>query len=165
MPALQAGTAAPDFTLKSFHGQEFSLRDALERGPVALGFFKISCPVCQFAFPYLERVHKAYAGKNVTIVGVSQDDKAATAAFARDYGLSFPLLLDDTRVYPVSNAYGITNVPTVFYIDPDGQIRLSSVGWMRSEIDELNSLVADAAGASQVPVFRPNENVPEFKAG
>ena len=59
MPALTVGTTAPDFTLPDMDGKQFSLRQAIARGPVVLVFFKVSCPVCQFAFPFIERIYKA----------------------------------------------------------------------------------------------------------
>ena len=76
-------------------------------------FFKVSCPVCQYTFPFLERMHKAYGDKKVAIVGISQDDQRDTAAFLKEYGVTFPTLLDDPNGYAVSNAYGLTNVPVV----------------------------------------------------
>jgi len=121
MPALAVGKKAPDFTLPAMDGKSFSLREALTHGRVVAAFFKISCPVCQFAFPFLERIYKAY-GKNVTIIGVSQNTQKDTTAFIKEYGVTFPVLLDDTDSYPVSNAYGLTNVPTIFWVDPDGTI-------------------------------------------
>jgi len=114
MAALATGTRAPDFELKTLGGKRFSLSEELARGPVVLAFFKVSCPICQFAFPYLERLHKAYRQKGYALVGVSQNTAEESAAFNKEFGVTFPVLLDDTRTYPVSNAYGLTNVPTVF---------------------------------------------------
>ena len=122
MAALNRGTSAPDFTLQTMNGKQFSLREALARGPVLAAFFKISCPVCQYAFPFLQRIYEAHGKKNVTIVGISQNGKKDTADFIREYGLTFPVLLDETSSYPVSNAYGLTNVPTTFWIAQDGEI-------------------------------------------
>ena len=165
MAALTAGTSAPDFNLQTMDGSHFSLRDALTRGPVVAAFFKISCPVCQYAFPFLERIFEAQGGKNVTIVGVSQNSKKDTAAFMKEYGVTFPVLLDDTNTYPVSNAYGLTNVPTIFWIGQDGEIEISSVGWERKEIEEINRKAATSIGEGPKPVFRADEQVPEFRAG
>jgi peroxiredoxin len=106
MPALTAGTKAPQFQLNSMDGSKFSLQDALTRGPVLAIFFKISCPVCQYALPYFERVYKTYGGKKLTIIGISQNEQRDTAEFMRKYGITFPVLLDDTRAFLVSNAYG-----------------------------------------------------------
>jgi peroxiredoxin len=165
MAALTAGKKAPDFTLPAMDGSKFSLQAALARGPVVLAFFKISCPVCQYALPYIERIYKAYGGKNVTIVGVSQNEKKDTAAFNKEFGVTFPVLLDDTKSYPVSNAYGLTNVPTVFWIEPDGEIEVSSVGWSRKEVEEIHARAAHTLGDGLKPLFLHGEQVTEFRTG
>lgn len=165
MPALIAGRAAPEFTLEDMKGGKFNLREALSRGPVLAVFFKISCPVCQFALPFVERMYQAYAGKKVTIVGISQNNKSDTAAFLREYKITFPILLDDTSSYPASNAYGLTNVPTFFWIEPDGEIGLSSVGWARKDIEQINRSLAEAGRGQMAAIFSPGENVPDFRAG
>lgn len=165
MAALEAGVQAPQFELPALTGPGFSLETALKRGPVLAIFFKISCPVCQYAFPYFERIYKAYGGSKVSIVGVSQNDKRETAEFVKRYGISFPVLLDDTNKFPVSNAYGLTNVPTAFWIAEDGEIEITSVGWVRQDIEEIARRVASAGGQSPKPIFQPTEQVPDFRAG
>lgn len=165
MAALTVGTQAPDFTLPTLDGKQFSLKEALARGPVLAAFFKISCPVCQFTFPFLERISRAYGNRKITVVGISQNEKKDTSAFIKEYGVTFPVLLDDTNSYPVSNAYGLTNVPTLFWIAPDAEIEVSSVGWMRKEIDEINQKAGASSDEKARTIFRPGENVPEFRAG
>lgn len=165
MAALSTGTKAPDFTLPRTEGKDFSLRDAFTRGPIVVAFFKVSCPVCQYAFPFLERIYKAYGGKNVSIAGVSQNDKRDTARFMKEYGITFPVLLDDTSTYPVSNAYGLTNVPTTFWIAQDGEIEISSVGWVRKEIEEINQRAAEATSRAAKSVFSAGEQVADFRPG
>ena len=165
MTVLAVGKKAPDFTLPAMDGKAFSLREALNRGPVVAAFFKISCPVCQYAFPFIERIYKAYDAKNVTIVGISQNKQKDTAAFTKEYGMTFPVLLDDTDSYPVSNAYGLTNVPTIFWIDTDGTIEISSVGWVQQEIEEINQKVAQAGQSGLQPVFLPGESIPAYRPG
>jgi peroxiredoxin len=165
MVALAPGTQAPDFTLPATDGKAFSLRAALARGPVVAAFFKISCPTCQYAFPFLQRIHEAHGGRSVTIVGISQNAKKDTAAFIKEYGITFPVLLDDTHSYPVSNAYGLTNVPTIFWIAPDGDIEISSVGWVRKEMEEFNQRAAHALSEPTKPLFLPEEHIADFRAG
>ncbi len=165
MTALAPGTQAPDFTLPSMDDKPFSLRAALARGPVLAAFFKISCPTCQYAFPFLQRIHEAHENKAVTIVGISQNTKKDTVAFIKEYGISFPVLLDDTHSYPVSNAYGLTNVPTIFWIAPDGDIEISSVGWVRKEMEEFNQRAAQALSEATKPLFLPEEHIADFRAG
>ena len=165
MTALAPGTQAPDFTLPSMDDKPFSLRAALARGPVLAAFFKISCPTCQYAFPFLQRIDEAHGGRSVTIVGISQNAKKDTAAFIKEYGITFPVLLDDTHSYPVSNAYGLTNVPTIFWIAPEGDIEISSVGWVRKEMEEFNQRAAQALSEATKPLFLPEEHIADFRAG
>src|SRR5579862_3910659 len=143
MAALTPGTTAPDFTLQTMDGKPFSLREALARGPVIAAFFKVSCPTCQYAFPFLERLFQANGNGNVTVIGISQNEKKDTAAFIKQFGVTFPVLLEDTHLYAVSNAYGLTNVPSIFWIAQDGEIEISSVGWIRKDIEELNQRAAE----------------------
>jgi peroxiredoxin len=165
MPALVAGVRAPDINLVSLDGDKFSLPDALARGPVVLAFFKVSCPVCQMAFPYLDRIFRAYAksGK-FTFVGISQDNAKDTKAFNREFGVTFPTLLDEKN-YPASNAYGLTNVPTVFFISPQGEIESSTVGWSKVDMYDLNQRLAKLSNGGAAQIFQPRDGVPEFKPG
>ena len=165
MAALPAGTKAPDFSLSDLDGGRFSLQAALKHGPVLAAFFKVSCPVCQHTFPYLERIHKAHGDRKITIVGISQDDQRDTAAFLKEYGVTFRTLLDDPKGYAVSNAYGLTNVPTLFLIGQDGQIEITSVGWVKQEVDDINRKLAAAHQAPPLPIFQPGEDVADFRAG
>jgi peroxiredoxin len=165
MPALSAGKTAPQFQLKTLDSKTFSLKETLERGPVVAVFFKVSCPTCQYALPFYERLFRAYKNQPVTLVGVSQNDAKDTAAFAKEFGISFPLLLDDTRSYPASNAYGLTNVPTTFWIATDGEIEVSSVGWTKAEFEQINRKMAEAARIAAAPMFQPSEAVQDYRAG
>ncbi|MGB8918862.1 MAG: TlpA disulfide reductase family protein [Candidatus Sulfotelmatobacter sp.] len=165
MAALTVGTKAPDFELKAMDGKRFVLRDELANSPLVLAFFKVSCPTCQYAFPFLERLERAYGHKGVRIIGVSQNDPRDTAAFTKEFGVTFPVLLDDTHKYPVSNAYGLTNVPTIFWIAQHGEIEVSSVGWVKADFTEINRKMAEAGSITPAAVFNPGEDVRDFRAG
>jgi len=165
MPALAAGKTAPDFKLNTLDGKSFSLKDALAQAPVMLAFFKVSCPTCQYAFPFYERLFRAYKNQHVTLIGVSQNNAEETAAFAKEFGISFPLLLEDTRSYPVSNAYRISNVPTLFWIAMDGTIDITSVGWVKPEFEAINRRMAEAGAVATAPMFRPSDDVRDYRAG
>ena len=152
---LEAGARAPDFSLRDLTGQTQSLQEILGRGPALLAFFKVSCPVCQFTFPFLQRLHERAGG--IAIIGVSQDQAAATREFNGEFGVAFPTLLDDAG-YPASNAFGLYTVPTLFLIEPDGAISMAGCGFVKKDLEALGRRV----GASP---FREGERVPENKPG
>jgi peroxiredoxin len=165
MAALVPGKTAPDFTLPTFDGKKFSLSEALSRGPVVAAFFKISCPTCQYTLPFLQRIYELHGNNAVTIVGISQNEKKDTGIFLKQYEITFPVLLDDTSSYPVSNAYGLTNVPTIFWIAPDGEIEISSAGWIKKEMEEINQRAAQVSSGTVQALFRPDEHIADFRAG
>jgi peroxiredoxin len=162
---LTAGVRAPEFSLPTVDGKRLSLRQALENGPVVLAFFKVSCPVCQYAFPFFERMFKANRDASVTVLGISQDNARDTASFMKEYGVTFPVALDDPKNYAVSNAYGLTNVPTLFYIEPSGNIEISSVSWSKADVEAINERLAALRQQPPAVLWRKHEDVRDFRAG
>jgi peroxiredoxin len=161
---LEPKAQAPKIELETTDGRHVSVPELLKKGPVLAAFYKTSCPVCQFTFPFLERIYKAYGNHKVAVLGISQDDAGDTKEFQAEYGLSFPSLVDADG-YPVSNAYGITNVPTVFLIAPDGKIAESFSGFDKKGLEEASARLAKHLGASPAPVFKPGEQIPDYKPG
>jgi hypothetical protein len=83
----------------------------------------------------------------------------------KEFGVTFPVLLDPPDSYPVSNAYGLTNVPTLFWIAEDGEIEISSVGWLKADFEQINRKMAEAGKIVPAVVFKPGEDVRDFRAG
>ncbi len=164
MTTVLAGHAAPEFTLRDASGKTVSLAEALKKGPVVASFFKTSCPVCQFTFPFLERLHKAYGTDGATFLGISQDDAADTKDFLFEYRITFPAAVDDDG-YPASNAYGLTTVPTVLLIAPDGKVLVSSVGFVKADLEQISAEIGKHLKREPAPLFMPGEVVPENKPG
>lgn len=152
---LGVGSRAPEFRLPRLDGGETSLHDILVNGPAVLAFFKVTCPVCQFTLPFLDRIQSPGA---LPVYGISQNDARATAEFTREYGTSFPVLLDAEDAFPTSNAFGISTVPTMFVIETDGTISNVIEGWLKADIAALGK-------QGGVNPFLESDYVPEWKAG
>ena len=164
--ALSNGAKAQDFSMMTTSGKPVVLSELMKRGPVVLAFFKVSCPTCQYAFPYFDRMSQVHKPEAVSFLGISQNNLADTQAFMKTYGITFPVGIDDSSRYIVSNAYKLTNVPTAYLVDRDGKIQVSSVGWARKDIEEINTKLSMMDPAQQpLPIFKPGEEVAEYKAG
>jgi peroxiredoxin len=156
MQLLEPGSAAPSGFLRELTGEQTSL--AARRGvkPLVAAFMKVSCPVCQMTFPFLDRM--AAAG-TVDFVGIGQDHAGALQSFRSKFQVQFPMLMDAAEDgYPTSNAFGLSHVPTVFLIEPDGEISLVMEGFSKAQMLELGR----RAGVNP---FLPGEYVPEWKSG
>jgi len=164
MPALAAGKTAPPINLVATDGKEYSLQGALARGPVLATFFKVSCPTCQYSLPFIERLYEQLRDKGVQIWGVSQDSAKDTERFAKEYGLTFPVLVDEND-YSVSNEYGLEYVPSLFLIAPGGQIEVSGDGFSKQDLLAIQRSLAERPAAKPPALFRPEEKIPEYKPG
>ncbi len=150
------GSAAPLFRLEALDGKSYSLAELAQHSPVALVFFKVTCPVCQFTLPFLERTA---ASSSLRVVAISQDDAKATRAFHERFGVSILTLLDTAASgYEVSNKYGISSVPSLFLVDSSLTVALAGSGFSKADLEELGR----RAG---MPPFRPGESVPAYKPG
>ena len=161
---MAAGKHAPPFELTGMDGKLYGLDEALQRGPVLAAFFKVSCPTCQYAFPFVERIYQQLRPQGVQIWGIAQDDARASERFAKEYGVSFPILID-AYPYETSRAYGLKYVPTLFLINRDRQVELVSDGFARADLVEIQKRLAKHFSVTPAALFLPNERVPEFKPG
>ncbi len=149
----KAGEPAPAFALRSLDGTDVTLDELRRDGPVALAFFKVSCPTCQYTLPFLQRLD----GKNVVLI--SQDSGEDTREFHEAFGISLPTLLDERgRRYPASNAFGLEYVPSLFVVEPDATISHADVGFSRSGLESIGRRFG-------VDVFREGEKTPVFRPG
>jgi peroxiredoxin len=165
MTQINAGATAPDFSVKGLDGKTYSLAELLQKGPVVAAFFKISCPICQFTFPFIERLYQRY-GKTATFLGISQDDAKSTTSFAREYGATFLMTMDEKeKGYIASNAYGLTMVPTIFLIDPGKSVRVSSMGFVKADLERIAQELAECGRQQQVPLFTASDSVPSSRPG
>ena len=153
---LKPGEKAPAFELESIGGGRRSLAELQHGKPVVVAFYKVSCPTCQYTFPFLERIgHVA----DLPVIAVSQDDAAATRKFNAAQGVTLPTLLDSAKEkYPASNAFQITHVPSLFLVEPDGTISWAVMGFHKQALEDLGERIG-------VAPFRPGEQVAEMKGG
>ena len=153
---LDPGSRAPGFRLARLEGGEATLAELTARGRVLLVFFKVTCPVCQLTMPFLERLH---ASGVLPICGISQNDAADTREFNTYFGVTFATLLDTEETdFPVSNAYGISSVPSMFLVEADGTVSRVIEGWSKMDMEALGA-------AARMTLFRPEDSVPVWKAG
>ena len=161
---IRSGEKAPFLSLPDTEGQKHSLEQALKKGPVLLAFFKVGCPTCQYAFPFIERLHRQFASHGAAFWGISQDDQAASRDFASEYGLSFPILID-RKPYEVSNEYGVGYTPTLFLVAQDGKVNLTGDGFSKQDLIQTQKLLSQSLATAPGDLFLPGEQVPEFKPG
>jgi peroxiredoxin len=85
--------------------------------------------------PAIQQVYEANRGRGLEVLAINmtyQDSETAAVEFAREHGLSFPILLD--RRGAVGYRYQLRSLPTTFFVDRLGVIQQVILGGPMSEV-------------------------------
>lgn len=128
-----------NFKLSDINGNLVNLSD-YQGKVVVLNFFAVGCPPCREEIPDFIEVYDDYKDKNVIFVGVSLDeDINVLKSFISDYGINYPVLIDDGNV---SNEWHIEYIPATFILDENGNKLNERIGYLPKE--ELATYIQDA---------------------
>jgi peroxiredoxin len=92
----------------------------------------------------MQRFYKEYHSKNVEILAVnlaySETKPEKINDFVKDYGISFPILLDDKNT--IGKQFRAVSIPTSYFIDEKGTIKKLQVGpmdyeFIKKEVNEM----------------------------
>lgn len=118
---------APGFELPDLQGDSHGLERYRGRA-ILLHFWATFCVPCRKELPELERAWRSHRASGLTVLGVAVDrgDARLVERFARDHGVTFPVLLDPQGT--VRNRYEVRGLPTTYLIGPDGRIQGRAIG-------------------------------------
>ncbi len=133
---ILVGDSAPVFTFPGLDGKMVSLTDY--RGKVVfLNIWATWCLPCREEMPSMEKLYQKLKGEDFEILAVSIDVTGAKAVgpFMKEYGLSFPALLDTRGT--IQNLYGTTGIPESYIIGREGFVEEIVIGpkdWSTPEV-------------------------------
>ena len=123
---------ATDFTLPMLNDENYTLSQS--RGKLTIiNFWASWCGPCKMEAPHLQEFYEEYSDR-VEIVAVNitaKDKREDAAAFAKQYGFTFPVLLDETG--DISTMYGAFAIPTTIFLNEKGEIIHEYAGPMEKQ--------------------------------
>ena len=132
---LKPGTEAPEIALNTIDGKQFSLKSLLGKY-VVLDFWASWCSDCRRDAPNIVALYNKFHQKGVEFVGVSFDrNNESWKNGVEKLALPYTQVSDlkNMRESPVSLAYHIKWIPSVYIIDPEGKVALATV--MSDKVD------------------------------
>ena len=129
-----AATAAPDFALQDNSGKKVRLAE-LKGKVVLVEFWATWCPPCRDEIPVIERLHKLYGDKGLTVLAISMDegDWDEVKAFAKERKISYTVL---KGTEDVSTEYMVRLIPATFLIDKEGKINKQYMGGSNEALEQ-----------------------------
>lgn len=126
--SVAKGTPMPEFTAKTVDGKEYNINDF--RGEyVLIDFWFTGCAPCRAEMPYFDRLAEEFDGHGVRFISLSVDAGpelyATWEQMMRKKSHTPGVLsvnLPDGFNSPLLKRLGITGVPRIMLIDPDGNI-------------------------------------------
>jgi peroxiredoxin len=143
-PALSAPFAdrAPGFSIRTLSGQKLDLDRLRRKGPVLLDFWATWCKPCLSAIPELQAIHKEYASRGLTVLGVSLDgprNYAKLRPFAARLGITYALAVDEEGL--MQERYQVRAMPTSVLVDTAGVVVKVIQGYRPGDGDALRAAV------------------------
>ena len=119
--SIQAGEAAPDFTLSSTDGNTVSLSEYRDE-VVALIYWRTGQKRSLLAVKDGNDVLKEFKKKNIKVLSIiaDSDNKDDAEKIFSENGIEYPLLVDYDRTF--YSTYGIRVYPTTIIINKDGKV-------------------------------------------
>ena len=153
-PVPQVGDVAPDFTSKSLLTHEKVQLSAQRGRLVFLSFFASWCAPCRKEVPILEAVQRRLRERaRVLAVNFHENDEAAVRHWAHDNKLEM-VIVEDYGGH-IAQRYGVTAIPHLLIIGPDGRILQVHQGYSTDSLDDLvadiNEVLRSTAAAAAAP--------------
>lgn len=159
------GDAAPPFDLGLTGGGFRSLPDLVEPGGGVLVFFKSDCETSRLVVPRLGPLAKALATEGMLFLAVAQETEEGALRFEKELGVPGTLAWE-VAPHPVSVAYEVRSVPTLFVVDGAGVIAERIEGFVKREYLALGAAVEQALALGDIPpILERPEDLPERKPG
>jgi peroxiredoxin len=124
---LNVGAAAPAFEAQRLDGATLRFPADLAGRPAAIRFWADWCRYCEGEMKAIEPVYRAYRARGFEMLAVNAgQDRETVAAFVGKLGVSYPALVDASAA--IARQYGVTGLPTTFFVDSRGVVRAKIVG-------------------------------------
>ena len=140
--ALEIGEKAPPFVNPDLQMQHVFSRDYLGKGWVIIDFFATDCEGCKKELPILERLAHDYVDQGLVVLVFATDleGQEVVGPYFELQPTDLTVLLDRYRV--ALNKYGVTEIPSLFLVNPDGTVVYKVVGFQEDLYDQISQLIS-----------------------
>ena len=135
IPQLDKGQPTPGFELPNLDQASVSFPTDVAGRVVAVRFWADWCPFCESEMRAIEPIYQAYKAQGFRVLAVNvRQDRNTASDFVEPLEISYEVLLDEDGA--VARAYGVSGLPTTFFVDRQGRLAARILGESTPEVFE-----------------------------
>jgi peroxiredoxin len=140
--ALEPGDKAPPFVNLDLNKKHVLSKNYLGKGWLILDFFATDCEGCKKEIPVLERVQQELEEQGLKVIVFATDPQGTEVVnpFFKSNPTELTVLLDHYQV--AVKKYGVTDIPSLFVVNPEGVVVHKEVGYREDLYEFLTALLA-----------------------
>ena len=147
--AIEVGEEAPTFVNPKLDGVFVFSKNLIGSSWLLIDFFATDCVPCKEELPQLEIIQEQFAEDGLVGVVFATDAKGNSIVkpYFEEQPTNLMVLIDRFKV--AAQKYGVETIPSVFLVDPEGNIAFKQVGYSHEAIIKMTKMLADAYSGEQ----------------
>jgi thiol-disulfide isomerase/thioredoxin len=144
-PGLASAEKLKPFKLKTLDGAEQTLTSVLGARATLVVFFFPTCPYCNAAFPYVQKLHDDYKTQGLSIVWINvvPEQQKLIREWQAKHGYTVPVLLGRNST---PKEYRVQATPTHYLLNAGGEILSRREGFYPGDEKTIEQDVRKALG-------------------
>jgi len=135
------GKTAPDFTVIDLEGNKHQLSDYRGKN-VLIVFWTTWCAPCRLEIPHLMKLRNTFDEDELAILAITNEHPDIVKKVVDKVKMNYTILLekdDMPEPFGVMRIFSTTGIPSAFYINPEGKVKLATSGL--TKLNEIKAII------------------------
>ncbi len=142
--SAETGEQAPAFVLPDINKNYAFSKKIYFTGWVLVDFYATWCENCNEELPHIEELYNEYSDRDFKVILMATDKEGLDIVkpFFAERPTPVTVLID--KYQKSVQAFGVEALPTLFLINPEGEIVFKTVGYHEEDVETLRSILSEA---------------------
>ena len=139
--AIEAGDSAPVFANRGLDNRFHYSKNYVGSSWLLVDFFATDCVPCKEELPELEQIYSEFSEKGLKALVFATDTAGMSIVkpFFEETPTTITVVIDNYKV--TAERYGVKEIPTVFLVNPDGEVVFRGDGYSIENIEEMRAIL------------------------
>ncbi len=142
--SINVGDKVPKFANPDLSGKYILSNEIIGKGWVILDFFATDCEPCKKELPELEEILFKFEdnGLKIIVFATDAEGRYVVEPYFKENPTNVTVVIDRYKV--AVEKFGVEGIPTLFLVDPRGEIVIKGTGYNEEVLIEITKTLQDA---------------------